>query len=96
VLADQWTDAAGAWQSVLAQASRLEPRQGLKAAFGALFDRMTAHPLMMLLAIHESMSGWKALPQATLGQVPAEIRALTCAVSGNGSSAKTASSRRSI
>jgi len=76
VLADQWMGAAGAWQEGLARASGLEARQGLKVVFGELFDRMAARPLMLLLAIHESMSGWKALPQATLGQVPAEIRAL--------------------
>jgi AcrR family transcriptional regulator len=76
VLADHWSDPDGGRQRALAAAGRLDPYPGLKAAFVALFEGFLARPLMLPLAMHESMSGWRALPPATLAQVPAEIRAL--------------------
>src|SRR5262245_51279045 len=76
VLADHWTNVGGAWERVLARASGLEPRAGLKLAFSALFDLFGRRPLMIPLAIHESLSGWKALPQATLADVPRQVREL--------------------
>ena len=76
VLADQWTNPDGALQQALTQAARLEPRKGLKMAFRAMFERFVGRPLMLRLAMHESMSGWQQLPQATLAQVPAEFREL--------------------
>jgi len=76
VIADQWTDRAGAWRQTLTRASRLAPREGLALAFSALFDRFIERPLMIPLAFHESMSGWKAVPRARLAQVPREVRTL--------------------
>ncbi|HEX9297254.1 MAG TPA: TetR/AcrR family transcriptional regulator [Polyangiaceae bacterium] len=76
VLADQWMEMGSVWEHALTRASQLEPRRGLAVAFCAMFERFAARPLMVPLAIHESMSGWKALPEATLAQVPAEIRKL--------------------
>jgi hypothetical protein len=33
-------------------------------------------PLVIPLAMHKSMSGWKNLPQASLAEVPGKVRAL--------------------
>jgi AcrR family transcriptional regulator len=76
VLADQWSGLATAWQHALQRASRLEPREGLKLAFSALFTHFAERHLVIPLAMHESMGGWKNLPHASLTDVPGEVRAL--------------------
>lgn len=76
VLKDQWTDLGGAWQRALAHTDRLEPRDGLRRAFRAFFDVLADRPMIVPLAIHESLTGWRAVPRATLAQVPREVRTL--------------------
>jgi AcrR family transcriptional regulator len=76
VLADQWGGLAAAWQPALDEASALAPREGLLHAFTALFELLVARPLMLPLAMHEALSGWKAISPATLNDLPASLRTL--------------------
>jgi AcrR family transcriptional regulator len=76
VLADQWTAAAGFGRPERAQTRQLEPVEALRIAFHDMFEGFAARPLMLPLAMHESMSGWKSLPKATLAQIPAHLREL--------------------
>jgi AcrR family transcriptional regulator len=76
VLEDQWSAVSPQWRPTLKKASALGPREGMALALKALLESLLARPLLLLLYLHEAMSGFKALPAATLDQIPPELREL--------------------
>jgi TetR/AcrR family transcriptional regulator len=73
VLHDQWMKLAGAWQI---PDRNTPPLEGLRAAFLGLARALEAHPMVLRLAVHEALTGWRNAPEARLSDVPAPLRAL--------------------
>jgi AcrR family transcriptional regulator len=77
VLQDQWSRMQRAWWPAIERAATLEPREGLEAAFRAFFQiHLRERRLLLPLVLHEAMSGWTAVPKASLAELPAPLRAL--------------------
>jgi TetR/AcrR family transcriptional regulator len=76
VLLDQWAAMARAWRPGLEAARELPPREGLQRALTALFEVVFARPLTLPLVVHEALGGWQMVPDATLQDVPSELREL--------------------
>jgi len=74
VLEAQWGDLAAAWAPAIENAMKVEPYAGLLSAFQVLIRHFLSRPLMLPLAMHEAMTGWKMIPPASLAQVPLPLR----------------------
>src|SRR4051812_8070841 len=67
---------AASWLPTLKGIEKHEPIAGLRLSFQAMFDIVLGNPLLIPLMMHESMSGWKAIPSATMASIPKPLRAL--------------------
>ena len=76
VIAAQWQALSDAWLPQLKNVTKLDPLEGLRQGFAAMFEILLQNPLAIPLAVHESMSDWQALPPATLSMIPKALRTL--------------------
>ncbi|MFI9383903.1 TetR/AcrR family transcriptional regulator [Kutzneria sp. NPDC052558] len=65
-----------AWRERMAPAGELEPYEGMKQAFEAMFDLVQDRPLVIALALQEGVGGWEARPPVPADRLPAGLREL--------------------
>jgi AcrR family transcriptional regulator len=67
---------AVAWRERMAPAGELEPYEGMKQAFEAMFDLVQDRPLVIALALQEGIGGWEARAPIPADRLPAGLREL--------------------
>ena len=65
-----------AWRELLAKAGELEPYEGMRLAFTAMFDVVHSRPLLVALVIQEAMGGWGVRPPLPAEALAPELREL--------------------
>lgn len=63
-------------RAMLADAAALPPYEGMRLAFGAMFDAAHSRPLLISLAIQEAIGGWAVRPPLLAEGLPPELREL--------------------
>jgi AcrR family transcriptional regulator len=65
-----------AWQDMLTKAGQMEPYEGMRLAFEAMFDVVHGRPLLVSLAIQEAVGGWGVRPPLPADRLPGQLRDL--------------------
>jgi AcrR family transcriptional regulator len=76
VMAHEFGDIGTRWRETLAKAREMEPYEGMRLAFGTLFDLMHSRPLLVSLATQESLSGFGVRPPLVADELPKDLRDL--------------------
>jgi TetR/AcrR family transcriptional regulator len=76
VLQHEFDGMATEWREMLARAGDLEPYEGMRLAFGAMFDVAHGRPLLVALAVQEAVGGFGVRPPLPADRPAPELREL--------------------